>query len=295
MKKFLSAALGLLVIGGVAYVGISMRQNDGKLPWENLVKPVSVKIPAGTQVPLILLEGLDAGGSKVGQKVRLAVSEDVKLGDHVVIFRGTEVSGEVTESRGASLMGAVGNRPARLAITLGELKLAGNKEISLKGDKGAVYTFTQASTADRADSAKLERLWEDSKSREALEKLSEDLKAGKNPAEQEAALKQFAEGLGLETTRELTEKPVEPGRNLTLGSALNALQRGDLAGLAGVDAVLAAQAVGEIADLASSVDHKLRGVFKGRTIRATIGTPLEVKTGETVTVEVLPELPKIGN
>lgn len=283
MKRALRFLGGLTILA--AFGGGVWAYQQGLLPFA--LKEPPVKVPKGTEVPLILLESLDAGGSKVGHQVKLAVVEDVVIDDRIVILRGTEATAEVTESRGASLMGAISNRPARLAIRLEKLRLRDGRTIDLQTEDGKpIYTFTQANTVGRTDAARLDRLWEDPKSREALEKIAEGVRTGSADAALPAGVGELAGSLGLERTRDVAEGRAQTrSGGLTLDNAMRALQTGDMGAVTGVDAVTTALALGELANLANSVEDKVRGLFKGRTIRATVGTPVTVVTAESFTVE----------
>lgn len=280
MKKYLAAVAGLVVLGGFGYAVYSMRTNNGKLPWEKALSQVvqekAVVLPKGTPVELILLEGIDAGGTKEGETVDMGVLRDVKVGGKVVIPMGAKATAEVSKSRGASLMGAVTNRPARLEMTFKHLILADGREIKISGQDGEmIYQFTQENTAERIDAAKIDNLWNDSGARNSLTDIAKGAFEGKDLRSQQEEIKKLADRLGLEKTKGLSENP---GQAITLDRVLGAMADNDTGSLDGVQAVLLAQAVGEVSDLASSVDHKLRGVFKGRTVRATIGTPVMVWT-----------------
>lgn len=251
----------------------------------------TVSVPKGTAVKLILAEGLDAGGSKVGDEVDLLVAEDVVVDGVVVIPRGTMAKGKVEVSRGASLLASMSNRPARLAVSLDHLKLkkqvltssqVAEQAVVLEpvtGNKEGYYEFTQENTADRVNAAKIDQLWEDPKSREALATIAEKMAAGESLDGVDTDVKKVADSLGLKKASAVAEKSGAGGNGLTLGKAVDAVVSGNLGGLVGADRVLAAQAMGEISDVVSSVDHKVRGVFKARTVRASIGTPVAAKVG----------------
>jgi hypothetical protein len=283
MKKYLAALAGLVVLGGFGYVVMSMRSNQGKLPWEGAVAKVvesqALTLPKGTAVELILLEGIDAGGTKEGETVDMGVLKDVKVNGRVVIPMGAKAVGEVAKSRGASLLGAMANKPARLSMTIKHIVLANGQEIKIAGQDGKeIYEFTQENTADRIDAAKIDNLWNDNGARNALTEIAKGALTGKSLQSQESEVKLLADRLGLEKTKALSTDPGSAAKDVSLEKVLAAMADNDTGGLDGVQAVVLAQAVGEISDLASSVDHKLRGVFKGRTIRATIGTPVMVWT-----------------
>jgi hypothetical protein len=279
--KYWKALLGLLVLSAAGFAFVSMRQNEGKLPWESQIARVipqlkEAQLPAGTPVELILLEGIDAGGTKEGETVEMGVLKDVKVDGRIVIPMGARATAKVTKSRGASLLGAVANRPARLEITLESITLGSGLIVPIEIEKGdAIHEFTQENTAERIDAAKVENLWNDSGARDSMIKIAEGTIKGQPLERQHEEVKQLADRLGLEKTKELTTNPT---KELTMERILAALAENNAADIGGIDSILLAQAAGEVSDLVSSVDHKVRGIFKGRTIRANIGTPVLVRT-----------------
>lgn len=282
-----AVALVTAVAGAAFYAGVA---SDG---FPSVDEPTEVTVPSGTKLSLILLESLDAGGSKVGDKVELALAEPVVLKNLVALPVGTRATAEISESRGASLAAAVTNRPARLKITLTGVQLPDGRSVPVRTPEGeVVYEFTQANTADRVDSARVDRLWSEPQSRQALTRIAENFIQKQPLDENETELKNLVEALGMEKTRMLMDDQKNPAskRKITLGTAFDALVTGGIGRLTGIDVVLAAQAMGEVTSLVSSVDHKLRGIFKGRTIRATVGTPIDVVTGITVVVPLDPEV-----
>lgn len=256
----------------------------------------TVVVPAGIPVPLILLDNLDAGGSQVGRSVGLIVTEDVVVDGEVVIRKGATVAGEVTQSRAASLANAFANRPARLSISFSEVGAVDGEKVLITpfGEdvkEDGDFEFTQKNTAERLDAAKIETLWQDPESREALGAIADRMLKGDGLAGMDEDLRTVAERLGMEKTQELVDQQNATASSsdssaLTMGKAVDAMVEGNLGRLGGADAVLAAQALGEVVDLASSVDHKLRGMFKARTVRANVGTPVPAVVGEEFSVVV---------
>lgn len=56
-----------------------------------------VTVPKGTTVNLVFDQGLTSKTAKVGDKVKLHVRDNVKVGNQTVIAKGTKVSGVLTE------------------------------------------------------------------------------------------------------------------------------------------------------------------------------------------------------
>ncbi|MDI9641297.1 hypothetical protein QPK87_06435 [Kamptonema cortianum] len=284
--KFVRFFVGLAVLAAVGF-GWYWWKSGGSQKGLEALGLQEVTVPAGLEIQLLLLEGLDAGGSKVGDEVQMGVLEDVKHHGSIVIARGARAFGKVAKSRGASLAGALTNQPARLEIELQHLQLADGRKVALVNEKREkVYAFTQANTAERVEASKVDRLWDNEAAKKTLTDIKESVLEGKALPDSQKAIAEVLEDAGLNKSKDLATGKAPQSDSLTLEKAMAAMQSGSVGSLTGFDAVLAAQALGEIADLASSVDHKLRGVFKGRTIRATIGTPLTVKTGEPFKVMV---------
>ena len=284
--KALKVIGGLAVLGAFGYGAYSLGQGTLKIPGIGTAKKQVVIVKPGTEITFVLLETLDAGGSKEGETIDLAVMNDVLVGNAIVITKGTRAHATVTRSRGASLANAVANRPARLEMEFGKLTLADGRKIDLTGMSGEdTYEFTQENTADRIDAASIDKIWQNPKSREALADIVEKIENGEKVDESREDFKKLSQELGLKKTTEIMDEPGKSSKKLSLGTALDAFTRGEVSSLVGMDAVVAAQAMGELTDLVSSVDHKLRGVFKQRTIRATIGTPIQAKTTESFQIE----------
>jgi hypothetical protein len=95
---------------------------------------------AGTEVPLRLEEGLDSNNKTLreGQQFRMAVANDVRLGNVVVIPAGSAATGEITDLRRKGMWGKSGRISARiLNVRVGDrlVRLTGNFD-----DKGTTGT-----------------------------------------------------------------------------------------------------------------------------------------------------------
>ncbi len=279
-KKYGRAIVGLLVVGGVGYVGWHMKTHDGKLPWVEKLRK-TVVLPAGTKVELILLEGLVAGSGEVGDNVDMAVVKDVTIDGALVVRRGDKAKGEITETEGSSIVGAFAGKKARLAVSVSEILLADGRRVKVGFGTGKEHVFTQANTADRSGAPDIEELWTNPETRKSLENLARNINTGRHLEDSQAETAALVRTLGLKKTAEATAKS-EKGQGLTVGKVFDAVTTGRLTTLAGVDAVAAAESVGEVAALAASVDNKVRGTLMGKSLRATIGTTLTVKTLEPI-------------
>lgn len=102
--------------------------------------PQANVLRAGTEVPLVMTEDLTTKGKKlrVGQRIHLKVSEDVKLNGQTVIPAGTPAVGELTDVRNKGMWGKSGHIGAQLLY----LEVNG-RQIRLSGqfdDKGVTGT-----------------------------------------------------------------------------------------------------------------------------------------------------------
>lgn len=95
---------------------------------------------AGTEVPLVMSESITTNGKKlrVGQRIRLQVASDVRLGSAVVIPAGSLAEGEVTDVKNKGMWGQSGRIEARvLNVRVGDrlIRLSGSFD-----DKGVTGT-----------------------------------------------------------------------------------------------------------------------------------------------------------
>lgn len=95
---------------------------------------------AGADVPLVMAESITTNGKKVrvGQRIRLNVASDVRLGSAVVIPAGSPAEGEVTDVRNKGMWGKSGRIEARvLNVRVGDrlIRLTGTFD-----DKGVTGT-----------------------------------------------------------------------------------------------------------------------------------------------------------
>ncbi len=106
-----------------------------------IIAPASESVlRAGTEVPLTMSESITTNGKKlrIGQRIRMAVASDVRLGSQVVIPAGSLAEGEVTDVRNKGMWGKSGRIEARaLNVRVGErlIRLSGTFD-----DKGVTGT-----------------------------------------------------------------------------------------------------------------------------------------------------------
>jgi hypothetical protein len=105
-----------------------------------LSTPTENVLRAGTEVPLVMSESITTNGKKlrVGQRIRMAVASDVRVGTAVVIPAGSLAEGEVTDVRNKGMWGKSGRIEARvLNVRVGDrlIRLSGSFD-----DKGVTGT-----------------------------------------------------------------------------------------------------------------------------------------------------------
>lgn len=102
--------------------------------------PAESVLRAGTEVPLVMSESITTNGKKLraGQRIRMQVASDVRLGTAVVIPAGSLAEGEVTDVRFKGMWGKSGRIEARaLNVRVGDrlIRLSGTFD-----DKGVTGT-----------------------------------------------------------------------------------------------------------------------------------------------------------
>jgi hypothetical protein len=102
--------------------------------------PTSNVLRAGTEIPLVMEQGLDSNDKSLreGQQIRMSVASNVMLGNVVVIPAGSPATGEITDIRRKGMWGKSGRINARaLNVRVGDrlIRLTGNFD-----DKGVTGT-----------------------------------------------------------------------------------------------------------------------------------------------------------
>lgn len=286
--KWLKAVAGLVVLGGFAYGVWYIREKRIEVPFIGEVeKPVELR--DGLEVPLVLLTPLESGGSEEGKEVKLVAAENVKVGGKVVIAQGAIATGKVTKSRSGTLVGAITNMPARLEVELDQIKAVDGKPIKLRTHAiGEPFEFTQANTKPEEKSSTVD-LVRDEKARDFVASLARQIATGKelNPDDKQKAdeqLKDLAGRYGFENTEKFL-RGSKGAKKSDIPGLLESVQKGDLQGLTGVDALLAIKAAGEILDVGSSIDRSLRNMFKGSNITARVGTAVPAYVAEDIAIK----------
>ncbi|MBX3097832.1 MAG: hypothetical protein KF812_13335 [Fimbriimonadaceae bacterium] len=291
--KAFSIVLVLGLLGYGAFVFLNPASRPSAL--DGLVKAMpaarKVELVAGKKLDLVLLTALESGGSKVGEAVDLVVATDVltEKGE-VIVAKGSIARGEVTKSRAGSTVGTLTNNPARLEITLKDVKAADGQWVPIsytiaedvKVERRPVYEFSFANTSAEFVESGVKDLWSDPEAQQTLKEVATGLTRGELP--EGDAWNRIAGRLGLEDTK----SAIDGTQKADLKKAVDGLHSGDISGLSGIDLLVAAKAIGEIENLATGVDRQIRGMLKGRNIEAHIGTPVKAVVAEKRTVTVRP-------
>ncbi|MCX7800229.1 MAG: hypothetical protein N2109_07805 [Fimbriimonadales bacterium] len=255
-------------------------------------RPEKVVLARGTPVRLMLLAEVHAGQADEGQVVPLMVLEDKKdPSGRILLRRGEPAQARVARSRGAGALSGLINQPARLSIVLDQTKAADGTQVLLSADpsgrRDAEYAFTRDNTG-------YPRVWEQAlndERRELLQRLAEMLAENRggnlanDPASSEL-VRQLADRLGLTGTQALAARGELEKATGLLGQIANGDVNPNLLLSAGLHTVAA---VTELTKLAAFVGDRLGGVFRGRTIRAHIGTELTAYVAKDA--EVVPQDP----
>lgn len=299
-RLFALLAVGAVVIGSLWVLVFSRKPPPAsKVRTAKLTKPIQVG--KGLPVSAMLLTPLQSDGSAVGLPVRLVVAQNVAAPDGtIVIPAGTAIEGEVSKVRGAGALSGLMNSPARLEIRLKPLETAPQgysfseplQWVSIAGAEIGAYSFTRDNTG-KVETASLVRGGiEDEVTIQLLAELSQALERGDAPPELARLLAANVTINGLMQRPELAElkqwsakrDSAEAGISSLLDVARE-LKSGNLRSLAAPDITLALGAIQELGGLASGASDLLKGIVKGRNIRAHIGTQVELATANEVVLE----------
>src|SRR6267154_2165960 len=100
MKRYawLALCIGLLTCAGCNRVkAVDAAGNPSAAPVASLVQEVS--LPAGTKVRVRLAEAIGTRRSRVGDRFTASLDEPLVVGDRVVVPKGTNFFGHVTQSQ----------------------------------------------------------------------------------------------------------------------------------------------------------------------------------------------------
>jgi len=107
-----------IIIGLLLMINSSLLENEAL--HQQSAEPTSDEtnknavLPAGTEIPLVLMEDLSTKKHSKGSLFNLEVAEDVSVNGRVIIPKSTRVVGEVTEAQKKGMLGRSGFLRARL-------------------------------------------------------------------------------------------------------------------------------------------------------------------------------------
>ena len=270
-------ALAAVVVG---LVGCGRSKN------EEAAKPIETAVPAGAEVRLALLETITSGGTAVGERVPLAVLEDVKNPQgRTVIPAGTIAWAKVTRSRGATTFTAIANQPARLDIQFEMTYAVDGSEVPLCATVDApeqpLSLRRSDSSRHRAESG-LKDLLSDPKAEQALMQFAEMLESGAKPELLDSAIRRALEE-GAVGSQVPDEQSVE-----RLSELLKQARSGNVSNLAPSEVLLAIATAQQVVRLLDQAGDKVAGMLKGANIKIWAGTPLTARVARATAVTIQP-------
>ena len=93
--------------------------------------PAKIRVPEGTEVPLLFVDALSSATNGEGDRFTLRVDGDVKVGGQVVVKSGSIAVGTVTNAHKRGFMGKAGE----LNVILDHVNV-GDDRIKLRASKG---------------------------------------------------------------------------------------------------------------------------------------------------------------
>jgi hypothetical protein len=110
----------------------------------------AVILPAGTPVRLATVGEIHSKSIRQGQRLALTVTEDVKVGDRLLIARGTPAVGEIESVSDTGMMGKAGKfslvplfveLPGRRVNLVGEQQTRGKRQVGAAAVTSVITTF----------------------------------------------------------------------------------------------------------------------------------------------------------
>ncbi len=135
MKRFLSLSLTFLLLqSGFCFVlspVSNAARNDDATEARKPTAPADFVLHDGTPVKMRIGRTMSSADAKTGETVDFEVLEDVKVGDVVVIARGSTAMGTVTQGKPKGRMGKGG----KLDITIDSVRLVSDEKVALRAVK----------------------------------------------------------------------------------------------------------------------------------------------------------------
>lgn len=92
----------------------------------------TVKLGDGEKVRLIQMEDISSSTANQGDRVQLAVAEDLKVGDVVVVAKGATAAGTISEAKKKGMLGKGG----KLTMSLDFVKAVDGQNIRIRATSG---------------------------------------------------------------------------------------------------------------------------------------------------------------
>lgn len=253
---------------------------------EGATKQVATTVPVGAEVRLAILTTITSGGTPVGERVPLAVLEDVKDEQgRTVISAGTIAWANVTRSRGATTFTAIANQPARLEIQFVSATAVDGSAVPLcvniEEPEASLALSRKDSSHERAETGLLSLL-SDPKAERALMQFAQMLESGKKPDLLDDAIRDAL-------NRAAEGAPVPDEQSVErLSELLKQARSGNVSNLAPSEVLLAIATAQQVVRLVDQAGDKLAGMLKGANIKIWAGTPLTARVAQETPVTLQP-------
>lgn len=243
--------------------------------------PEPVILEPGTEVPLILLQELSAGASKVGTEVALMVTEDITSPDgRILIPRGAIAYGRVNWSRSAGALSKVVNEPPRLAVTVDRTVSIDNKTVMLQASQsGDPFQFTGKNSGAKNATEGLTKALEDDATRAKLETLFGAFEG--KPMGDQRVVRELATELNLKNIETMAR-----GHSIReIEGVMRSIAEGEATRIVGGQTTLLIDTIAELAGLRIDVGDRISGIFRGNTIHAYPGTPVTAYVAQPLAID----------
>ena len=242
--------------------------------------------PKGAEVSLILLRQLEAGSTREGTLVPFMVAADVQNAEgKTILEKGSIAEGEVKWSRSEGTLSGMMGKPARLEVSIKRTRAPGGETVLLQAgreDPNDGYAFNRGNTGlqdARVDTQQSTTLNE--QIRESIDEFFETGDASNLDAREE--VREWVRRMASENGMEELKGKMD-GSTSDLEKVVRSVRDGSITKLTAPEMVLAVHAVIELGRLAHSVERSIGGKFKGRTIKAFVGTPAKAYIAEDAKV-----------
>ncbi len=253
---------------------------------EEAQKPIATAVPSGAGVRLALLSTLTSGGSPVGERVPLAVLDDVKDEQgRTVIPAGTIAWAKVTRSRGATTFTAIANQPARLEIQFEATSAVDGSSVPLcvnVEEPEAPLSLTRSDSSREGAETGLKSLLADPKVEQALMQFAQMLESGEKPDLLDDAIRS-----ALDQATTGAQVPDEQSVE-RLSELLKQARSGNVSNLAPSEVLLAIATAQQVVRLVDQAGDKVAGMLKGANIKIWAGTLLTARVAQETPVTLRP-------